>query len=238
MTKIRVNLEDIRTKVDFYHAAGRFEAAEKLLRATQDEHGLIAVVSNLLGVTYHRQSKFVEAIAFFTEALQENPGFIEAGLNLSATLLDLGRYQDAEQIFNALNEQFNSSKKHPALVLGRLANLHVNSGRSYEMSGMLSEAIAEYRKAVGLRADMPEVRLDLAKLYFRSGQLEKAKQELEDLLKHDRDHAAAHTWLGLLYYKLGKKELSRNHWEKAQNLAPEDQISRAYLKVSREWAAL
>ncbi len=238
MAKQRVDLEDIRTKVEFYHTAGRYEAAEKLLRASKDDLGPIPILNNLLGLTYHKQSKFVEALTYFADALKENPAYIEAGLNLAATLCDLGRYEEAEQIFNTLNEQIPASKKQPTLVLGRLANLHVTSAKSYKNSGMLAEAMTEYKKALALYADMPEVRLDLAKLYFQAGQLERAKQELEELLKNDHDHPHAHTWLGLLYYKLGKKELSRNHWEKAQNLAPEDQISRAYLRVSREWGSV
>ena len=48
--------------------------------------------------------------------------------------------------------------------------------------------------------------------------------------------AESHTWLGILYYKLGRKDLAKRHWEKAQQVNPNDLSSRAYLKLARDWS--
>lgn len=86
---MRVDFAEIQQKIRIYHSVNRFEAAEKMLLSAIDEHGSMANLHNLLGVTYHKQSKFADAIVQFTKALKINQNFVEAGLNLSATFCDL-----------------------------------------------------------------------------------------------------------------------------------------------------
>jgi tetratricopeptide (TPR) repeat protein len=233
----RADLIDVKKKVELYLSVSRFDAAEKLLKATLTDYGPLANLHNLLGLTYHRQSRFPEAIREFNRALAANPDFLEAALNLSATLCDLSRYDEARAVFAKLQQQVNPKKRQPGLVLGRLANQHVVSGQAYEESGMFGDAIQEYKKALALYERMPDVKLALAKLYVRVGQHDKAKLEFEDLVKTAPERPEAHTWLGILYYKLGRRDLAKRHWEKAQQADPNDLSARAYLKLSREWPA-
>ena len=233
----RSEIAEVRRKVSLYLSVNRFDAAEKLLKATLTDHGSLANVHNLLGVTFHKQSKFVDALKEFNKALAANPDFVEAALNLAATLCDLSRYDEARGVFTQLTAQINPKKRQPGLVLGRLANQHVTNGQSYEDTGMFGDAIQEYRKALSLYERMPDVKLALAKLYVRVGQNDKAKQEFEEIVKISPELPDAHTWLGILYYKLGRKDLAKRHWEKAQQVDPNDMTSRAYLKISREWPA-
>jgi tetratricopeptide (TPR) repeat protein len=232
----RAEIAEVRKKVGLYLSVGRFDAAEKLLKATLSDFGPLANVHNLLGVTYHKQSKFVDALREFNRALTANPDFVEAALNLAATLCDLSRYDEARAVFQRLSEQVNPKKRQPNLVLGRLANQHAANGAAYEESGMHADAIGEYRKALSLFERMPDVKLALAKLYVRVGQHDKARQEFEEIVRMSPDVAGAHTWLGILYYKLGRRDLARRHWEKAQQVDPNDLSSRAYLKLSRDWS--
>jgi tetratricopeptide (TPR) repeat protein len=229
-------MAEIRKKVTLYLSVNRFDAAEKLLRAALADHGPLANLHNLLGVTFHKQSRFPEALIEFNRALASNPEFVEAALNLSATLCDLSRYEEARQVFAKLSEQVNPRKRQPALVLGRLANQHVANGAAYEESGMLGDAIQEYKKALSLFERMPDVKLALAKLYVRSGQADRARQEFEDIIKIAPDNSEAHNWVGILYYKLGRRDLAKRHWEKAQQSDPNDLTARAYMRLSRDWS--
>lgn len=235
MSAQRAELLDVKKKVDLYLGLGRFDAAEKLLKATLADYGSLANIHNMLGLTFHKQSKFMDAIREFNHALAVNPEYVEAALNLAATLCDLSRYEEAHQVFIKLEEHVGEKQKQPGLVLGRLANLHVLSGQAYEESGMWSEAIQEYRKGLALYDKMPDVKLVLAKLYVRVGQHEKAKKEFEELIVQNPGLADAHTWLGILQYKLGQRDLAKRHWEKAQESSPEDSTARAYLQLARSW---
>ena len=235
---MRVDFSEINSKVKLYLAVGRFEAAEKLLQNCIDEHGSMSNIHNLLGVTFHKQSKFADAVVQFTKALKINPGFIEAGLNLSVTLCDLGRYDDARSIFSEISAQAPTNKKQPDLVLGRLANQHASCGELYEQSGFTAEAIAEYKRALSLYGRMPDVRLSLGKLLFRSGQFDRALQEFQTMASDFPDEADAHLWLGIAQWKLGQSEQAKRVWETAQSLGNGDGVANAYLRMHQEVRAL
>lgn len=228
----RDELNSIVNKVNLYVSVQRYDAAEKLIRAAISDYGHLANMYNLLGVTYHRQSRFVEALDEFRRAISINPSYVEASLNLAATLCDLSRYEEAREIFNNVQSQTNPSKRQPDLILGRLANLHAASGKLYRQSNMHADAIREYRKALSLFERMPDVKLDLARLYMQIGQLDKAQTEFEDLIRHFPEVSEARTWLGVLYLKLGRTEQARDQWLKVQQTDPNDLISRAYLRMS------
>lgn len=231
---MRVDFSEIYSKVKLYLNVGRFEAAEKLLQTCLDEHGSLANLHNLLGVTFHKQSKFAQAIVQFTKALKLNPGFVEAGLNLSVTFCDLGRYDEAHSIFSEILSRAPANKKQPDLVLGRLANHHAACGSLYEQSGFVTEAIGEYRRALSLYERMPDVRISLGKLLFRSGQHERALQEFQNVANDFPNEAEAHLWLGITQWKLGQSDQAKRFWETAQALGTGDGIPNAYLKMSQE----
>lgn len=236
MDTSRAELTEILKKAHFYLSVGRFDAAEKLLKATIADYGPLANVENALGLTYHKQSKFIPAVEAFNRALGINPDFIEAALNLAVTLCDLSRYDDAQSVFSKINQRVNPKKKLPGLVLGRLANQHVQNAKAYEESDLLAEAVLEYKKGLSLYADMPDVKIALARLHVRLSQLEKAKIECEEILQQHPDHYEAHTLMGILHFKLEQKDLAKRHWEKAHQVNPHDAASRALVSLSREWS--
>jgi len=230
----REEVVELKKKVQLYLSVNRFEAAEKLLKATLSDYGPLAHLHNLLGTIYHRQSRFVEALRQFETAVEINPQFVEAGLNLVATLCDLSRYEEARDVFSNLQKLIHPRTKQPGLVMGRLANQHAASGYLYEDSGMAAEAIQEYRRALSLYEQMPDVRLQLAKLLLKTGQLEKAQQELELIVKHYPDSVGARNYLGILYLKRGNADLAKHQWQKALSADPNDLTSKAYLAITAE----
>jgi tetratricopeptide (TPR) repeat protein len=231
---LRIDWSDIYSKVRLYLSVGRFEAAEKVLMNALDEFGSMSNIHNLLGVTYHRQSKFVDAIEQFTKALKINNSFIEAGLNLAATFCDLGKYDDARAVFNDIIAKTPPNKKQPDLVMGRLANYHASSGKLYEQCGLVNEALAEYRKALTLYEKLPDVNLAVGKIYFKQGQIEKALHEFQTITNQLPDEADAQMWIGICHWKLQQFDQARRHWQLAHNLKGGTGPSSAYLKLSQE----
>jgi tetratricopeptide (TPR) repeat protein len=220
-----------------YLSVNRYDAAEKLLKATLADYGPLANIHNLLGVTYHKQSKFPEALREFNKAFAANPEFVEAAMNMAVTLCDLSCYDEAREVYSDIQKRISQRKKQPSLVLGRLANQHAQNGKAYEESGMYTDAVGEYRKALTLFERMPDVKLSLAKLYFRLGQHEKARQEFEEIIKMDPEMPGVRIWLGILYYKLGRLGEARKQWEKASQIDVDELAAKAYLRLSSGWAS-
>ena len=231
----REDINEIKKKVDFYLKVNRFEAAEKLLKTTLTNYGPIANLHNLLGLTFHKQSRFAEALEQFDHALKANPNFIESSLNLTITLCDLGRYDEASKSFEDLGAQINAEEKAPKLILGRLANLHIQSAELYKTSGMLDNAISEYEKSLELFPDMKDARLKLAKLYLENSEPEKARKELDVLLSKFPNHAAARNVLGIIHHHQGRDDLAKSEWQKAAKIDPNNLSSRTYASLSVNW---
>jgi tetratricopeptide (TPR) repeat protein len=231
---VRIDFAEINQKVRIYHSVNRFEAAEKALLTAIDEYGSTANLHNLLGVTYHKQSKFADAIVQFTKALKINPNFVESGLNLSATFCDLGRYEDAKSIFSEILAVTPANKKQPDLILGRLANHHAECGNLYAQNNLPHEAINEYKKALAIFEKMADVKLALGQLYLKTNQMDRAIYELQEAVRTFPDEAESHLWLGICLWKAGRPDEATRCWEAARNLDDSNTLASAYLNFSQK----
>lgn len=228
----REEIADIKKKVQIYLNVGRYDASEKLLHLALDEFGKASNLHNLLGVTFHRQSKFKESLEQFELALIQNPKFTEAILNMAITLSDLGLYEDAEHYFKKAEETVSSEYGVPTLVLGRLANHHADAGRLYESCGMSQQALKEYQKALQLFPDMADVRLRMIQLLIDTKDLEKAQIELENLQRSERNMANPLIWTGIIKFITGQKDQAQDLWLKAREMKPNDPVARAFSSLA------
>jgi len=224
----REDIADIKKKVEIYLNVGRYDASEKLLKLALSELGKASNLHTLLGLTFHRQSRFKEALEQFELALHDNPKYTEALLNMAITLSDLGLYEDAEHYFKKAEETVNSNFGVTSLVLGRLANHHADAGRLYESCGMHQQALKEYRKALDLFPDMADVRLKMIKLLVDIKDLEKAQLEIAQLERSDRNLANPLIWSGIIKFITGNRAHARDLWLKARDIRPNDPIARAF----------
>lgn len=233
MLRSREEISEIKKKTSIYLSVGRYEAAEKLLKMSLSEFGSIAILHNLLGLTYHRQSKFPEALEQFELSFRENPDFIEAKLNFSVALCDLGQYEKAQEVFDSLDSGVNPKFGQTGLVLGRLANHHASTGDLYEKCGMKSFAISEYKRALSLYPKLPDVKIKLAKLYLDAGDQENARAEFESLKSIEPNLAEASIWLGILDFIKGRRSFAFENWKKAFEMNHRSKTSKAYNALAR-----
>ncbi|RZA25563.1 MAG: tetratricopeptide repeat protein [Proteobacteria bacterium] len=229
LTPKRRHLADIHDKVTLYLRLERFQAAEELVRNAISELGPFPNLLNLLGVIFHRQSNFGQAIEFFEQAFASNPRYLEAALNLSATYADLGFYDQADKVYNEAMTLFRDDKVLPELVLGRIANLHNATAIGYEQAGLLDEASSEFLKALTIYPRMPDVRLRLAKIYLNRQLYQACKDQLHTILEENPSHLESLNLIGSACYRMGDPTEASRYWEKAQKLNPQDKTSQTYL---------
>jgi len=84
----------------------------------------------------------------------------------------------------------------------------------------LPEAEKEYREALRIRPDAPEVRLQLAEIYGAAGQWDKAETELRAETRARPGDAEAAYQLGRALLEQGKVQEARKELERADGLAP------------------
>jgi len=101
------------------------------------------------------------------KAVQIDPLFIEASLNLAATLADTSQYTLAEKtIKESQRLHTSSSQTYSDPLIEELADKHVSCGQTYASLGRLDEAAREFKIAINLCDHSPFNRLELAKIYI------------------------------------------------------------------------
>ena len=227
LLKDQKDLSKLYRSVEVFMASDRYDAAEKILRQALADYGTLAQLHNLLGLVFHKQGKFRDAMNEFHVAHRSNPLFLEASLNLIVCCCDLGLYDEAAILSEEIGrnrEQPTKIQSMPTLVLGRLANLHAQNGRAYEEVGLYLEAIQEFKKALHIYDNMPDVRLQLGKLYFYLGQNDKALFEFEEIRRTNTDAVDAKIWLGILSFKAGNIAATKNYWNARELMDEEGNI--------------
>ncbi|MGL1241067.1 tetratricopeptide repeat protein, partial [Vibrio parahaemolyticus] len=85
----------------------------------------------------------------FERALEINPSYTEAALNLAVTYNDRGKYEAARAVYARIKGKPSGSiSTLDPFARGKLANMHADLAQAYADSGLPREAIEELSKAV------------------------------------------------------------------------------------------
>jgi Tfp pilus assembly protein PilF len=157
-----------------------------------------------------------EAQRLAQEALKLNPDYRPAMVTLArdhyrSRRLDLALYA-LKGILDGYGEENPPRDKNNA-------EAHLIRGLIYKEQGLRGPAIQELQKALELRPDLVEARVQLSSYFLEAGNAADAQQLLEPALKFDADNVIAHLNLGDAYRLLGrpadaKRELE---WVKARD---------------------
>src|SRR5688500_12988340 len=154
-----------------YFEKKQYAQAEKYLSQVVEQNQAFADVYNMLGIVYHDQGQFARAQRAFEAALRLNPAYTEAALNLAVIYNDMGKYREAKEVYqSALSRQKGAPGNVDPFVKGKIANMYADIGDVFASSGMLIEAIDEYRRALALCPQFVDIRLKLGDAMRDNGQ--------------------------------------------------------------------
>ncbi len=117
-------------------------------------------------------------------------------------------------------------------VKGRLSNLHADIGEIYHGLGLHQESVAEYKKALLLGPNFPDLRTRLGILYRDMGEHDKAIAEFTRV-KNDHPHySGASIQLGITHYSRGDVESAKSEWKSILERDPKNAKALMYLKLA------
>jgi tetratricopeptide (TPR) repeat protein len=189
-----------------------------------------ADVLNMLGVIYHIEGKFNNAIASFEEALKINPNYTEATLNLAVLYNDLGEYKKAKGLYSRIQKQKPSVEMDP-IHRSKIANMHAHVGDTYRGIGRYGEAVEEYKKALRLCPAFADIRTKLGVAYRENGQKELSIKELSQAVETKPSYQQARIQLGVTYYSSGAKDKAAKAWQEVLKKDKENEIAKMYLRL-------
>ncbi len=192
-----------------------------------------ADVLNMLGVIYHIDGKFNNAIESFEEALKINPNYTEANLNLAVLYNDLGEYKKAKGLYSRVHKRKSSVGLDP-IIRGKIANMHAHLGDTYRGVGKYEEAIDEYRKALKICPTFVDIQTKLGISYRENNQKVLSAKELEQAVKEDPSFKHAQIQLGVTYYSMGQRDKAAGAWKEVLKRDKDNEIAKMYLRLCED----
>ena len=110
-------------------------------------------------------------------------------------------------------------------------NLHKELGELYLALGQYDDAIREYRHALSVAPEYPDLRVRLVTALREAGRTDEARAEVEGFLAETPGNAAALIQKGILHYLAGEKPLALRAWEEALYKDPLNKIVQVYLNT-------
>jgi tetratricopeptide (TPR) repeat protein len=211
-----------------------YDKAERHLSKVIASGERFADIHNMMGVIHHDKGRLDEARAAFKRALEINPTYTEAALNLAVTCNDLGEYEQAQRVYaTAIRRDARGQQQVDPFAKGKIANLHAELAHAYVEVDMLNEAVQEYRSAIRLRPQFADIRVKLAQVYRQMGDLSAARYELEEAIAARPDYGAARAALGVVMLLSGQRQAAIEVWEEALRRDSHNKAAEMYLRMAR-----
>lgn len=210
-----------------------YERADRVLRQVIDVcDDRFPDVYNMLAVICHDRGDFTAAERFFERALELNPNYTEALLNLAVTYNDLGKYEAARKVYARVHGV--AAGREGALdpfVRGKLANMHAELAQAYADAGSRVDAIEQLRKAVDLCPAFADLQTKLGNLYRDHGSLDLARKAYEAARASNPRFVPARVLLGVTLLSLGAIDEAEAEWREALAIEPENRPAKMYLRM-------
>ncbi len=104
-------------------------------------------------------------------------------------------------------------------------------GNLYFDLGRFDAAIDPYQKALKLKPDNDNVRVDYAVSLFNTGNGETAIRVLDHVIEHNPKHQTAYYNLGVIHMHMNHKDKAKMYWEHVLHIDPNSELA-AKAKIS------
>lgn len=227
-----------------FYEKGDLKKAQSALTELIETNNKSAEAFFLLANIFHLKGEISKAIKAFKKVLAIDPEHTDASISLSVIYNDIGKYDEAKEVFNEANTRVKNKKHTVTLEEGKTFNdSHINKKfavKHFELADLyytynrLDEALYEYNKAINLDPDDIEARIKVAKVYAKKGLVSKAFQELKKLKNEYPNFAPARLSLGILYYSNGHIIEAQNEWQRIIDKDPANEEAKMYLRLSNQ----
>jgi tetratricopeptide (TPR) repeat protein len=227
------HIEMLKTAAHYQRKKNLSAALDMYSKVIEEDSSCTEAYFNMANI-FHLRGEIGKAIKMFQRVLELDPHHADASIGLSVLLNDIGRYEEAQQVFEKANDNVKHSKSG-------IDDLHLNrkfSAKHYELAEMyysyarMDEALFEYNKAMGLNPDNLDIRIKVAKVYAKKGFTSKAFEELKKLKNEYPAYIPAKMALGLLYFEGGNIIEAKTQWQNVLAQDASNNEAQMYLQLS------
>jgi len=175
------------------------------------------------GNQYLANHQYSEAIIEYQKALQLNPYY-------KAAYLNLGKAFQAKQLYKEAITQYQKAIK----LDKEYVDAYVNLGQCYEKQNQLVKAKTTIKKAIELDSVNPEAHFNLANVLHKENRIKESIKEYIQTTKIDSTHFQSYIKLGDIYFKdLKDDKKAIYYYHLAKKTDPKDETS--YIKLGERY---
>lgn len=222
MTPLNERQKKILDTAHKYFDEGDIEKAHPLLNALLSEEIANPLLHHLLGSIHYEKGAFRKALSHFKRALQINPDFTESAIGLSVILNDLGKYEEAQNVFLSAQQRLKTTAPQEKNLSHKIAEKHLELADLYEQNNQLLEALENiicYERTLGEKQDSI---LKKAQLLKKANKYTMATKIMREWASHQTVNAVFLAELAELYYLDQKPLAALSACEEALDLEPKD----------------
>ncbi len=231
-----VKLNDLMKKAKEAFQKNDLKTAALLLNEVIEQNPNSTEAFFYLANVFHVRGELGKAIKAFQRVLELDSNHTDAAISLSVIYNDIGKYEEAKNIFEKANNQVKNTQNHGVTdphLNKKFSLKHYELAEMYTSYGRFEEALFEYNKAATLDPDNLEIRIKIAKNYTKKGFTSKAFEELKRLKNEQPGYMPARIALGLLYYGNGNIIEAQAEWQNVLSRDPSHAEATMYVNLSR-----
>jgi tetratricopeptide (TPR) repeat protein len=193
--------------------AGKYADAVRCLETAVHRAPHFPDLHNMLGLALALGGEPLRAEAHLQRALELNPDYAEAHLNLAILLFERNAYAAARDHLREFDRVARGNPPaFPEPALDDLARRHADLAERYRAYGLLPEAEEQLRAALRLRPGYGDLRLQLVRLLYERSKLDEALQHVERLLQMRPEYEEAQLVRGQIEMARGNPAGARVAW--------------------------
>ncbi len=189
----------------------------------------------MLGKTYFMLGDLGKSIVELEAAARLAPNDVDVAYTLAIAYLRNRQPDAAKQLFNSLVKTY-----------GEKPQLHIVIGRAYRQSGLLTDAVGEFKKAIAIDPSFPRAHYYLGIAYLLDEGQSKTREALEEFkieVAANPDEFFANYYMGVVYNFQRQWDLAITSLQKASSLQPHNpdpyfQLSQAYQELNNHQRAI
>jgi tetratricopeptide (TPR) repeat protein len=202
----------------------------------------------LLGVSYYREGRLLDAERVYRRMLAIQPDHAEAHANLGVLAAESGRKDDAERFYrraleidptldevrlaladvliergkvdDAVAEWRAAADRNPAVI-----EFHVKIAEAFELAQRFDEAAAAYGHVVDRHGNDPSLRLRLGRVLHASGRMGAALEQFREACRSSEATAECFVELAAALLDIGRLDEAVEALNRALSLAPDDPLA-------------
>jgi tetratricopeptide (TPR) repeat protein len=194
-----------------------------------------AEVWHMIAVILYDRGRLTKAIKTFRRALEIDPTFTDASVGLSIILNDLGRYDEARQVFvDAQNSLNRKNYDQDQILKDRLASKHHELADMYLSHKRWDDALDQYRQALAILPGKADLRLKVIDALVGKGELGQAFREIRQIVQEQPMNHKARLKFGFMLFQAKRVADAIDQWETILLRDPENPQAKEYLRMARE----